>query len=140
MGNLENKANKEEFLKIQENLKNYLNFNSKDNSYIATPKKSKTNNNYLIEKSNLRNKIYSNQILNLTLNITDNLSINPNNMNFVGSTLFSNIYSNYNEKDFPFIQEQNLFLDELINEKHIFDHNSKYSNNKENISIIPVKI
>ena len=135
MGNLENKANKEEFLKIQENLKNYLNFNSKDNSYIATPKKSKTNNNYLIEKSNLRNKIYSNQILNLTLNITDNLSINPNNMNFVGSTLFSNIYSNYNEKDFPFIQEQNLFLDELINEKHIFDHNSKYSNNKENISI-----
>ena len=44
MGNLENKANKEEFLKIQENLKNYLNFNSKDNSYIATPKKSKTNN------------------------------------------------------------------------------------------------
>ena len=135
MGNLVNKANKEEFLKIQENLKNYLNFNSKDNSYIATPKKSKTNNNYLIEKSNLRNKIYSNQILNLTLNITDNLSINPNNMNFVGSTLFSNIYSNYNEKDFPFIQEQNLFLDELINEKHIFDHNSKYSNNKENISI-----
>ena len=134
MGNVENKEELEEFVKVKENLNKYLSLNKKD--YLSYLVNRVNSNKTSFVKSEIKNKVSTIDILDLTIMINDNLHRTQPNVNFVTSSLFSNIAQNNKVEDISLINGQNNFLDEIINGNELFCNNQKSLSKKiENSSI-----